>query len=140
MNVVIDTNVMVSALLTPPGPPGEVLRMAGRGLFVPLFDHRILSEYEEVLRRPKFGFPAGKVQDLLGMLEARGLRVAAMPLVAKLPDPDDLPFLEVALSGKAEALVTGNLKDYPPQWRVGLRVLSPSEFLVELARALPRGK
>lgn len=137
MNVVIDTNVIVSALLTPPGPSGEVVRMAGRGLFVPLFDHCILSEYEEVLSRPKFGFPAAQVKEFLGMLEARGLRVAAIPLAVKLPDPDDLSFLEVALSGKAEVLVTGNLKDYPLRWRGDLAVLSPSEFRIRFAGSLP---
>ena len=55
--------------------------------------------------------------------------MAALPPVERLPDPDDEIFLEVALSGNARYLVTGNLKHYPEQNRQGARVLSPREFL-----------
>jgi predicted nucleic acid-binding protein len=46
-----------------------------------------------------------------------------------LPDPDDEPFLNVAVAGKAACLVTGNASHFPAKLRQGLRVLSPSEFL-----------
>ena len=51
-----------------------------------------------------------------------------LPLGIEIPDPDDLPFLEVAVASQADTLITGNKKDYgsPPK---GLRISSPAEFL-----------
>ncbi len=92
-------------------------------------DARILTEYGEVLRRPKFGFEDDKVAAVLDQVEHRGSTVAAGPLPASLPDRDDDPFLEVAHAADAECLVTGNLDHYPPGLRRGVRVLSPAESL-----------
>ena len=54
---------------------------------------------------------------------------AALPLHHALPDPDDAPFLEVALAAGAAGVITGNLKHYPARCREGLRVFSPAEFV-----------
>lgn len=69
------------------------------------------------------------MDSLLDQLEADGELVAALPLVERLPDPDDDIFLEVALSVNAHCLVTGNLRHYPRRCRQGVRVVSPREFL-----------
>ncbi|MDP2755681.1 MAG: putative toxin-antitoxin system toxin component, PIN family, partial [Nitrospirota bacterium] len=65
MNIVLDTNVLVAGLLSPFGPCGEIVRMVSSGELILLFDARILSEYDEVLRRPKFKFEEEKVVALL---------------------------------------------------------------------------
>jgi predicted nucleic acid-binding protein len=93
------------------------------------FDARILSEYSEVLRRPKFQFHIDKVIALLDHIEHRGHIVASSPLSRLLPDPSDQSFLEVAVAGQAVCLVTGNQAHYPPKLRQGVKVFSPSEFL-----------
>ena len=129
MRVVLDTNVLVSGLLSPYGPCGEILKMLDAGSLVPLHDARILWEYREVLDRPKFAFPKEVVEALPDQIQADGEAVAPVPLRRRLPDPDDEAFLEVALAGKADCLVTGNLRDYPERAREGMRVVSPVEFL-----------
>ena len=128
MRVVLDTNVVVSAFLTPSGVPAEVLRRALGGEPVALYDDGILAEYREVLERPKFRLNTEDVTEVLELLTAKGERVAAAPLVvANLPDPDDLPFIEVAVTGQADALVTGNPRHFPDTG--GVELLSPRQLL-----------
>ena len=129
MKVVLDTNVVVSGLLSPFGGPGEIVRMAASGDIELYYDARILCEYREVLLRPKFSFNQIYIEDLLGQIKARGYIVAAKPLAKRLSDTDDEPFLEVALAGKAEYLITRNLKHYPANKQQGILVVSPEKFL-----------
>lgn len=129
MRIVLDTNVFVSGLLSPYGPPGEVVRMVSSGDIELCLDARILAEYDEVLTRPRFGFDPDAVAALLDYIDFRSEVVASQPLDRRLPDPDDEPFLEVALACGADGLVTGNLGHFPPDRRAGATVLSPSEFL-----------
>jgi len=129
MRVVIDTNVIVSGLLSPHGPPGEIVRMVASGSLEVCYDARILSEYAGVLPRPKFRLDRVEAQHLLEKVERHGWVVSATPLAKRLPDRNDEKFLEVALAGGAEYLVTGNLKHYPPAKRQSVRVVSPAEFL-----------
>ena len=135
MRIVLDTNVLVSALLSPFGPPGEILRLITAGTIRVCHDARILGEYREVLLRPAFSFRPARVESLLDQIEADGVPVAAFPLSERLPDPDDEAFLAVALAGEARSLVTGNLKHYPERSRQGVRVVSPREFLESYRRA-----
>jgi putative PIN family toxin of toxin-antitoxin system len=125
----LDTNVLVSGLLSPFGPPGEIVRMVSSGELVLCLDARILSEYGEVLRRPKFRFREDGVAALLHFVEHRGQMVASSPLPEHLPDPSDEPSIEVALAGGADCLVTGNLAHFPLRLRQGVAVLSPGAFL-----------
>lgn len=129
MRVVVDTNVLVSGLLSPFGPSAQIVRMMAAGTLTTCYDARVLSEYREVLLRPKFSFSQDAVEALLDQILAAGDSVSAEPLRLPLPDRDDEPFLEVAFSGKAEALVTGNLRHYPEDLRAGVLVTSPAEFL-----------
>jgi len=130
MEIVIDTNVLVAGLLSPFGACGEILRMVSAGELMLPYDARILSEYNEVLRRPKFGFEAEKVAALLDYIVYRGRAVAPSPLSQSLPDPDDEPFLEVALASRAVCLVTGNQKHFPAERCQDAHVISPDEFLI----------
>ena len=130
MKIVLDTNVLVSALLTPQGLPAQILLLALAGDLTLLFDERILEEYREVLHRPRFAIPRDQLAEILEQLEADGELVAATPVTAALPDPDDRPFIEVALSGRADALVTGNVRHFPPD--LGVVVLSPRALLERL--------
>jgi putative PIN family toxin of toxin-antitoxin system len=130
MNIVIDTNVLVAGLLSPFGACGEIVRMVSSGELTLSFDARILSEYNEVLRRPKFGFEEEMVATLLDYILYRGWAVAPSPLSHSLPDPDDEPFLEVTLASQAVCLVTGNQKHFPAGRCQDAKVISPNEFLI----------
>ncbi len=129
MRIVLDTNVLVSAILSPNGPPAAVLRalLTERGRLC--FDERIVSEYRDVLTGAKFSFDRELVEELIGFLESAGTPTLASPLAVDLPDPWDQMFIEVAVSSGADFLVTGNLKHYPEEARSGVKVVSPREFL-----------
>ncbi len=134
MRIVLDTNVIVSGLLNPHGKPGIILQMVVSRAVTICYDARIIDEYREVLHRPKFTINEAEVDAILEQIEAAGRLVATTPLPQNLPDPDDEPFLEVALGGAAECLVTGNIRHYPEACRQGMKVVSPGEF-IELYRA-----
>jgi uncharacterized protein len=129
LRIVLDTNVLVSGLLSPFGPPGEIARLVSSGSVTLCLDARILAEYDEVLARPCFGFDQDAVAALLDYLDFAGETVAAEPLHARLPDADDEPFLEVALACGADCLVTGNLAHFPAKTCARMAVLSPSQFM-----------
>ena len=130
MNIVLDTNVLVAGLLTPFGSCGEIVRMVSSGELTLSLDARILTEYQEVLDRPKFKFDKDKIAALLDHIEHRGVIVASSPLPQPLPDIDDEPFLEVAIATRSICIVTGNQVHFPTELCQGVMVLSPSDFLV----------
>lgn len=135
MRIVLDTNVLVSGLLSPFGPPGDIVRLITTGTVRVCYDARILGEYRQVFLRPAFPFSQVQVESVLAQLEADGDLVTAEPLPEGLPDPDDEVFLAVALASQAYCLVTGNLRHYPASRRQGVRVVSPRNFL-ELYRKM----
>lgn len=92
-------------------------------------DTRILSEYREVLNRPKFKFDKDKIEILLDFLEKNARFISSRPLCNSLPDPDDEPFREVAITANAQALITGNKVHFPESLLKGIMVVSPSEFI-----------
>jgi uncharacterized protein len=129
MNIVLDTNVLVSGLLTPFGPSGEIVRLVSAGALVVQYDARILLEYRDVLFRPKFQFDRQAIDVVLDYIRHSGQAVCAQPLHQRLPDPDDEPFLEIAVSGQATGLITGNQKHFPKHLRQNVTVFSPAEFI-----------
>jgi len=126
--VVVDTNVLVAALLT----PGRVADLALHDLVDGgarlLVDDRIVEEYREVLARPKF---ASLSRDAIDLRIARILEnaemVQAVAHTFALDDEEDRAFIEVALSGDADAIVTGNAKHFPTD--LGFDVVSPGRWL-----------
>lgn len=129
MKIVLDTNVLVAGLLSPFGPCADIMRMVSSGNLTLCVDARILSEYHEVLMRPKFHFDPDNIASLLDYIEHSSLAVLSVPLPAALPDPDDEPFLEIAITGNADYLVTGNIIHFPSGLCQGVKVVSPSDFL-----------
>lgn len=140
MRVVVDTNVLVAGLLSPYAAPGEMVRMIASGSVSLCYDARILTEYAEVLRRPKFGFDPEQVESLMEQIKGEGCVVAGDPLLSPLDDADDQPFLEAAIAGRAQCLVTGNIKHFPPSKRQGVNVLTPTEFIAFYRQSASRGR
>jgi putative PIN family toxin of toxin-antitoxin system len=127
--LVIDTNVIVAALLHPGRTPDRALAaIVERGAVV-LLDERIEHEYRAVLARPKFAaIPAARRERVLSALFSSSERVTDIHASEdELIDPDDRAFVEVARAGRAHALVTGNAKHFPSE--LGLSVLSPAALL-----------
>ena len=111
--VVIDTNVLVSALITrnESSPTVQILRFLATGNIVPVYSDEILKEYNEVLRRAKFKLPESIIINLLKDIMDNGLKVTELADVSeKMPDPKDVVFYAVTLSAqdKDAFLVTGN--------------------------------
>lgn len=113
MTVVLDTNVIVSALWTPNGKAAYIVNQVIAGKLKLCHDYRILTEYRDVLSRPKFKFSSWQINFLLETFEKDGISVIPdlLPNI-HFVDESDRVFYEVAKFCNAP-LVTGNLKHYP---------------------------
>lgn len=114
---VIDTNVLVSALLSGHDDAATVMvvdRMI-RGEVIPVYSSTIMGEYREVLRRKKFRFSPVLVEYLLSSIEQFGILAEPTPTGMVLPDMKDLPFYEVVMTKREDNAywVMGNLKHFP---------------------------
>lgn len=131
---VIDTNVLVSALLSSKDDSATVLVLGKvfTGEIIPVYSNVITKEYREVLSRKKFGFVGGTIEYLLSAIEKYGIMVNLSPSGLVLPDMKDLPFYEVVLEKRDDDayLVTGNIKHFPKE----PFVVTPREILDILER------
>jgi putative PIN family toxin of toxin-antitoxin system len=126
MKVVLDTNVLVSGLINPDGTPAQVLNLVLNVRITILYDNRILREYREVLKRKKFGFDERLIFPYLDYIKNEGEYVVAEPISGyRFIDKDDRMFFEVALTGKARCIVTGNKDHYPNNETI----TSPKDFI-----------
>ena len=131
---VIDTNVLVSALLRGSSVPGIILREALTGRIIPLLNDGVLEEYRDVLTRRKFRFDRSAVEVLISGIIKRGVFVDAEPVEETVIDPDDAIFYEVVMERRSEGeayLITGNIKHFP----VKHFIVTPREMLEILENA-----
>jgi len=130
MRAVIDTNVLVSAMLTPAGISAQLVEAIRTGKLQPVLSHEIFMEYVRVLNRPRFGFDNSEVASLLEDMTSLALFVRPPFKVAGiLPDPDDERFIAAALHAVCH-VITDNAKDFPAS--TGVKILSPAEALALL--------
>lgn len=131
---VIDTNVLVSALLSSHDNAAtvQVVSRLFSGQIIPLFCTEILSEYYEVLHRRKFGFSDELIEILLDTIDKYGVCIEPSYSGETLPDMKDLPFYEVVLEKQEEGayLITGNMKHFP----VKPFIVTPNQMLEILNR------
>ena len=128
---VIDTNVLVSALLRWDSVPGMVVEEALVGKIVPLLSDEIVSEYEEVLRRKKFSFNEQDTQTVIEGIKRRGVFLDPEKAEEEVPDPKDLVFYAVTMEARKDSdayLVTGNIRHFP----VKPYIVTPREMLTIL--------
>jgi len=114
--VVIDTNVLVSAVLKSHSIPGSIVELAFDGPIIPILNEAIEKEYREVLSRPKFHLPEDLIEGIMSTFHKRAIYVDAEHLDVELPDPKDLVFYEVVMEEQKEEeayLVTGNIRHFP---------------------------
>jgi uncharacterized protein len=113
IRVVLDTNVIVSALLQPLGPPAAVFMLVAGGAVRLCVSGKVYAEYEEVLRRPRLARDEEVITSTLQMVREKGFWVKPTETIKACSDPDDDIFLECAHAARADYLVTGNLKHFP---------------------------
>ncbi len=128
IRVVIDTNVLVSALLTSGGLPEAVIDLAISGAVQWFASESVLAEYEVVLKRPRLAIDSRKAADAIARIRAIVSVVSPEVRVAAATDPDDNQFLECAEPAQAHYLVTGNIRHFPEAWKE-TRIVTPREFI-----------
>lgn len=138
MRVVVDTNVFVSAILSPTGRPAEILELILTRRITLLISPLILAEYLDVLRRKELSLKKEAVEDFLEFIQAYGEIISASLPKISLPDAKDIPFLACALESRAEFLITGNKKDFPDSACRPIKVVSPTEFFMTLSKTKER--
>ena len=113
---VLDTNIIVSAMLRWQSVPGSLLELAFDGVIVPVLNEEIVAEYRNVLARPKFHLTEEIIEDFISGITERGVFVDAETLAWDLPDANDKVFYEVVMEERKSEdayLVTGNLRHFP---------------------------
>ena len=113
---VIDTNVLVSAMLKWESAPGSIIELALEGPIIPVLNEEILSEYKTVLLRPKFHLSEDIVTDIIESICNVAVFVDEEHLDIDLPDPKDRVFYEVVMEQRKTEdayLVTGNNRHFP---------------------------
>jgi len=138
MRVVLDTNIIVSAALdtqahlVPHGRPSLCVVLALSGVVTLVASPELLAEYAAVLARPRFKLPPQLVRDYLASIRARTTIAAPAPIpVGLVTDPNDTHVLACAIGGRADFLVTGNVRDFPAHYR-RTRIVRPAEFVAAL--------
>jgi putative PIN family toxin of toxin-antitoxin system len=140
LRVVLDTSVVVSALRSAKGASNAVLRLVARREVIPLATIALFLEYEDVLKRAEQRLAHGlSLEDIDRFLAA--LASACEPVELhfrwrpQTSDPGDEMVLEAAVNGRANAVVTHNIKDFADAaGKFGLHVLRPAELLMEANR------
>ena len=132
MRCVLDTNVLVSGMISTTGCVARVVDFLRVDRLVLVVDDRILAEYADVLTREYLRryFTLAEAENTVEFLRHASDHVVSSAVVSSLPDPGDIPFLEAALT-RAVPLVTGNAKHFPRNLRRGCEILSPRAFLLK---------
>jgi putative PIN family toxin of toxin-antitoxin system len=140
MRIVLDTSVITSALRSSTGASNALLRFVARKALVPLVTTALFLEYEDVLKRAQqrlaHGLDNAGIDRFLGALasasEAVNVRYQWRP---QLSDANDEMVLEAAVNGRADALVTHNIKDFKAAaTKFNLRILLPADVLAEMRK------
>lgn len=134
VRIVLDTNVLVSGLLSAKGPPGQILRaVRSRKLSLITCPHQI-NELRDVLRRPHLEpwIRQDEAEDLMLHLENVARVIHDAHPVDLSPDPDDNPILAAALAGKAECIVSGDKSHMIDLKEVmGIPIRTPRQYVID---------
>jgi len=136
MRVVIDTNILVRALIRPRGSVGPLLLRLRSGHFTLLYTQSLLEELVDVLSRPhlrnKYGVTEDDVKTVVALLLLRGEAVSVSQSLTVCRDPKDDKFLETAMAGRADVIVSGDEDLLVLDPFEGIPIVSPAEFLRSL--------
>ena len=128
MIVVIDTNVLVSAVLKDRDPEAVIMFVANRDDFEWIVSKEILAEYSEVLSRPKFGLPKDILHGWFAMLDNLTV-TCTVDLAIEFPrDRKDAKFLSCAVAAGADYFITGDSDFNEAHQLLTTTILSVSQF------------
>jgi uncharacterized protein len=136
INAVIDTNILVSAAIKPRGEAGRIIVHLRYNEFTLLYSGALLEELVAVLNRPalrdKYRLTPHYLHAFLHLIRLRGEKIEPTRQITACRDPKDNMFLEVALSGQADLIVSrdGDLLDLSPF--EGVAIVKPAAFLAQL--------
>jgi putative PIN family toxin of toxin-antitoxin system len=125
MKIVLDTNVIVSALLCPQSLPAKILGLVLNGTVGIVYDNTILVEYIDVLNREKFKINKESIKVVLEFIRNDGEYTISIPHNVKFTDEDDRIFYELYKGGEVDFLITGNIKHFPKE----KDIVTPREFI-----------
>jgi putative PIN family toxin of toxin-antitoxin system len=128
MKVVIDTNVLVSAVLKDRDPETVILFVASRDDIEWVVSPEVAAEYREVLSRPKFGLPDGILQNWFDLLASLTVSFDTDLEVDFPRDRKDAKFLACAISTKADYFITGDRDFTGAQKLLSTTILSVAQF------------
>jgi uncharacterized protein len=128
LRLVIDTNILVSAVLKPDGLQRTVLLLAITKPATLYVSPDILAEYREVFSRSNLKIRKGVRQQFLQLIRNRSRSITPARQLRVTKDPDDNIFLECADTARADYLVTGNTRHFPKFWKK-TKVITSGEFL-----------
>ena len=138
MRILLDTNVLISALLSSSGPPGQLLSTIRQGRHVLISSDFIAHELRSVSGRPhlRSRITSEEVEALIYNLEAVGFVVSEVPEIDVSSDPKDNPILATAIAGKADLIVSGDKSHMLSLGQVhGIPILTPRDALERLESA-----
>ena len=125
---VYDTNIVISAALSPSGIPSSLLVLAFDRTVQLYVSPIILEEYTEVLHRPKFALSEEVIIGLMRKITEVAILVHPSRTLSVSPDESDNRFLECAQAAGAAYVVTGNKRHFPFPEFEGINIVSPAEF------------
>jgi uncharacterized protein len=134
IRAVIDTNVVVSALMNSEGAPASILKQGLLRNFRWYLSPAVLAEYSEVLPRARLKLNQHQISELLRVLKRTVVIVTPRKRVQIATDSDDDKIIECALAGRADFIVTGNTRHFPPRFQ-DIQTVSPRSFIEILASA-----
>lgn len=137
MRAVVDTNVVVSASLNPDARINLILANLAQGKYTFLYSRDSLDEIVEVLSRPRIArgmVDPFDIQEFVALVRFRGEEIKPVTAIHVCRDPDDDKFLEIAIGGRADTIVSGDgdLLSLSP-FR-GIAIIKPTKFLDILAK------
>lgn len=136
MIAVLDTNILLAALLNPLGAPAKIRQRWRRQQFDLLISDATLEEYTDVLLHSP-AISVSEVTELLNELKIFSQYIKINCTLHVCKDPDDDIFLETAVNGGADFLVTKNLKHFPHKSYSGVRIVKVSTFLKAIEKLFP---
>ena len=139
LKVVYDTNIVVSGLLSRRGIPALLLDLVFNERVSLILSEEIFDEYVEVLGRPKFNLPGRQRSSVLRRLGSLAEWVEPSQRISVAKDPDDNMILECAVAGRANHLITGNLRHFPKSIRQ-TSIVNPRQFLDIYLRSIADGE
>lgn len=133
MRAVIDTNIFVSGIIKPSGLTGDVLRQLRDGNFTLFYAPALLDELVDVLNRPrirdKYGITHEDIKTIVALVMLRGESVTPDRTITVCRDPKDDMFLEIAVAGDADVIVSGDNDLLVLNPFENIPIISPRDFL-----------